>query len=185
MKIGAIIGSLRKDSFNRKLYETTKELMPKGVEMFEIRIDDIPFMNQDIEYPAPPAVTRMREEFRNADAVWIFTPEYNHTYSAMIKNAIDWLSRPDEAGNKNLLAGKAMTYSGAGFGLSGTTSAQDELTKALGFLAADSMNFPRVTIPLMDKVDHAGNWHPDELTKRFIKDQVDAFVKFNDSRSHT
>lgn len=184
MRIGAMIGSLRRGSFNRILFEKTRASMPQGVEMVEIRIDDIPFMNQDIEFPAPEAVSRMRSEFRQADAIWIFTPEYNHTYPALLKNALDWLSRPDEDGNKNLLAGKPITYSGAGFGLSGTTSAQDELTKALGFLAADSMNFPRVTIPLLDKVDDQGKWVPDPLSMRFVKDQVDAFVKFVQRRAH-
>ena len=94
MKIGAIVGSLRKKSANRVLFEKLQALMPAGVEVYEIRTDDIGLFNQDNEFPTPDNILRLRDEFSRADGVWLFTPEYNHSYPAHVKNIIDWLSRP-------------------------------------------------------------------------------------------
>ncbi len=183
MKIGAIIGSLREHSYNRVLFEKTREMFPDDIDMIEIRIDDIPLMNQDYEYPAPESVDRLREEFQEMDAIWIFTPEHNHSYSAALKNVIDWLSRPVERGGEDVLSGKLITYSGVGFGLSGTTSAQDELAKLLGFLDTELMNYPRVTVgSLGSLLDENGVWIPDEMTVKFIQYQIDAFLKFVEKR---
>lgn len=183
MKIGAIIGSLREHSYNRVLFEKTREMMPDDIDMIEIRIDDIPFMNPDYEHPAPDSVQRLRDEFEEMDAIWIFTPEYNHTYPAALKNVIDWLSRPVVSGGEDVLTGKLITYSGVGFGISGTTSAQDELAKLLGFLATELMNYPRVTIgSLGTLLDENGVWVPNEMTVSFLQDQIDAFLKFVEKR---
>ncbi len=179
MKIGAIIGSLREHSYNRVLFETTRDRMPEDADLIEIRIDDIPFMNPDYEYPAPESVARLREEFEAMDAIWIFTPEYNHTYPAALKNVIDWLSRPVEKGGEDVLTGKLITYSGVGFGLSGTTSAQDELAKILSFLATELMNYPRVTVgSLGSLLKEDGSWIPNEMTLKFLQYQIDAFMEF-------
>ena len=157
--------------------------MPDDVDLIEIRIDDIPFMNPDYEFPAPDSVQRLRDEFVEMDAIWIFTPEYNHTYPAALKNVIDWLSRAVEIGGEDVLTGKIITYSGVGIGLSGTTSAQDELTKLLGFLAAELMNYPRVTVgSLATLLDENGVWVPNELTIKFLQAQIDAYLKFVEKR---
>lgn len=184
MKIGAIIGSLREHSYNRVLFETMRDMMPEDVDLIEIRIDDIPLLNPDYEFPAPDSVARLREEFEAMDAIWIFTPEYNHTYPAALKNVIDWLSRPVERGGEDVLTGKFITYSGAGFGLSGTTSAQDELAKILSFLATELMNYPRVTVgSLGSLLDETGGWVPDATTRKFMQYQIDAFLEFVKKRS--
>ena len=183
MKIGAIIGSLREHSYNRVLFETTRDLMPEDHDLIEIRIDDIPLMNPDHEYPAPDSVARLRDEFETMDAIWIFTPEYNHSYPAALKNVIDWLSRPVEKGGEDVLTGKFITYSGVGFGLSGTTSAQDELAKLLSFLATELMNYPRVTVgSLADQLGPKGVWKPNEMTVKFLQYQIDAYIKFIEQR---
>lgn len=183
MKIGAIIGSLREHSYNRVLFEKTREMFPDDIDMIEIRIDDIPFMNPDYEYPAPDSVVRLREEFEAMDAIWMFTPEYNHTLTAAQKNVIDWLSRAVEKGGDDVLAGKLITYSGVGFGLSGTTSAQDELAKLLSLLDTELMNYPRVTVGSVgSQLDENGVWVPNEMTLKFLQDQIDAFLIFIQKR---
>lgn len=183
MKIGAIIGSLREHSYNRKLFETARDLMPEDIDLIEILIEDIPLLNPDHEYPAPDSVQRLRDDFEAMDAIWIFTPEYNHSYPAAVKNIIDWLSRPVEKGGDDVLTGKFITYSGVGFGLSGTTSAQDELAKLLSFLDTELMNYPRVTVgSLKEQLDANGVWKPNEMTIKFLKYQIEAFVQFIEKR---
>ncbi len=93
-RIVAIVGSLRKESYNRQLALTAKEGLGDRAAFEILEYADIPFMNQDIEYPAPEAVRRVRAAVREADGLWIFTPEYNHSYPGVLKNLIDWLSRP-------------------------------------------------------------------------------------------
>ncbi len=179
MRIGVIVGSLRKKSANRILFEKMKELVPADVEVYEIKTDDIPIFNEDEEFPTMDVIKRLREEFTNNDGVWLFTPEYNHSYPAHVKNIIDWLSRPVEPGKGNVIAGKIMTYSGAGHGISGTTSAQDKLVELLGYLRVDTMNHPRVTVAGTQKKTNAdGYLELDEVTVGFLKKQIESFIKF-------
>ncbi|WMC92070.1 NADPH-dependent FMN reductase [Kineothrix sp. MB12-C1] len=93
-KIVAIVGSLRKNSYNLQLAKLTKEIIGERAELEILDYTDVPYMNEDIEYPAPKSVARVREVIKAADAVWFFTPEYNHSYPGVLKNLIDWLSRP-------------------------------------------------------------------------------------------
>ena len=103
-KIVGIVGSFKKDSLNLKLSKTIKEYL-KDKAVFEI-LDymDVPFFNEDIEYPAPKAVSKVRDKIKEADAVWFFTPEYNHYFPGVLKNLLDWLSRPISK-DVNCLAG--------------------------------------------------------------------------------
>lgn len=82
IKILAIVGSLRKESYNRQLALAAKEILGDRVDFTLLEYQDIPLMNQDIEYPAPEAVKRVREEVKSADGIWFFTPEYNHFFPA-------------------------------------------------------------------------------------------------------
>lgn len=98
MKLLAIAGSLRENSYNRQLAEAAGALMREKhpeVGYGILRWEDVPFMNQDIEHPAPEAVTRVREAVRETDGLWLFSPEYNHAIPGPLKNLLDWLSRPD------------------------------------------------------------------------------------------
>ncbi len=90
-------------------------------------------MNEDIEFPAPAAVQRLRTQLQEADGIWFFSPEYNHGISGVLKNFLDWMSRPDEA-QKRVLNGKAAAVSGITPGMSGTLIAQDQLVTLLSFL---------------------------------------------------
>ena len=97
-KIVAIVGSLRKDSYNRQLALIAKDVIGDRADFELLDYADVPLMNQDIEYPAPEAVKRVRDAVKTADGVWFFTPEYNHFFSGVLKNLIDWLSRPISEG---------------------------------------------------------------------------------------
>jgi len=110
-----IVGSLREKSFNRQLAEAACRYL-EGVRVEFLDCASLPFMNQDLEYPVPEPVKAAREAVKAADGIWIVTPEYNHSYSGVIKNAIDWLSRPEDPLDRkspSVLAGRKVTISGA------------------------------------------------------------------------
>ena len=94
MRIIFIIGSLRRNSFNRALAENAAAIIGERAEISFLEYQDIPYMNQDIEYPAPESIRRIREEIMSADGIWIFSPEYNFNIPGVLKNLLDWLSRP-------------------------------------------------------------------------------------------
>ena len=177
-RIAAIVGSLRENSYNRQLALAAKEIVGDRAIFDIIDYDDVPLMNQDIEYPAPDAVCRVREQIKSADGVWIFTPEYNHSYSGVLKNLIDWLSRPVSKEERQVLSRKAIAISGASPGMGGTVTAQDLLVMLLSMLNANVMNFPRLAIPnVSQQADEAGHL---SLTTSlpYLQKQADAFLKF-------
>ncbi|MBP8641269.1 MAG: NAD(P)H-dependent oxidoreductase, partial [Oscillospiraceae bacterium] len=134
IKITAIVGSLRKDSYNRQLAEAAKSLIGEQAEFEILEYADVPLMNQDIEFPAPEAVKRVREVIKASDSVWFFTPEYNHFFPGVLKNLIDWLSRPISKEEPQVLTGKPAAISGATPSMTGTAVAQDHLVTLISFL---------------------------------------------------
>lgn len=142
----AIVGSLRSKSFNRQLALQAQRLCGEHVHFKLLDYQMIPFMNEDLEHPAPASIQRIREEVEAADGIWFFTPEYNHSYPGVLKNLLDWLSRPDEQGTL-VLHGKPAAISGISPGMSGTLLSQDLLVMLLSFLNMKIMNLPRLTIP--------------------------------------
>lgn len=134
-----IVGSLRAGSFNRVLAERAAAYVGERAEVTFLDYADVPFMNQDIEFPAPAPVARVREEVAAADGVWIFTPEYNFSFPAPVKNLLDWLSRPLAAGDYKTprpLTSKPVTVSGAG-GRGATASVRKAFVPLLTYLGAD------------------------------------------------
>lgn len=141
-KILFVIGSLRRGSFNRVLAQHAADLIGDRAEVIELDYADVPFMNQDIEFPAPEAVTRVREAVTAADAVWVFTPEYNFSFPATVKNLFDWLSRPLVAGDYETprpMTGKLVTVSGAG-GKNATRGVRKQLSGLLAYLGAKQVD---------------------------------------------
>ena len=139
MRILMIVGSLRRESFNRQLAEKAAELLEGKAEVQFLDYSDVPFMNQDIESPVPDAVARVRSEVLSADGLWIFSPEYNHSYTGVLKNLLDWLSRPMEPGNYasgTAIAGKKAAISGAA-GNSGACHSRERLRELLVQINAD------------------------------------------------
>lgn len=185
IKILAIVGSLRKESYNRQLALAAKELLKGRADFSLLEYQDVPFMNQDIEFPAPEAVKRVREEVKAADGIWFFTPEYNHFFPGVLKNLIDWLSRPISEQEPQVLNGKPAAISGISLGPSGTGIAQDHLVTLISYLNMDVMNVPRVTIPnAMQQLDKDGRLALKE-SYPFLEMQVDAFLSFLEKRVNT
>ncbi|MGN6379899.1 MAG: NADPH-dependent FMN reductase [Gaiellales bacterium] len=135
MRILAISGSLREASHNTALLRAAAELLPPGaeVEVFD-GLGDVPHYNQDIDgEQAPEAVTRLRDAIAGADAVLFATPEYNGSVPGVLKNAVDWASRPARNG---VLWGKTAAVIGASTGAYGALWAQTDLRKELGVAGA-------------------------------------------------
>jgi chromate reductase len=178
IKILAIVGSLRKDSYNRQLALAAKDLVGDRADFKLLEYGDIPLMNQDIEYPPPDAIKRVRDEVKSADAIWFFTPEYNHFFPGPLKNLIDWLSRPISDKEPQVLAGKPAAISGISLGMSGTGLAQDHLVTLISFLNMDLMNAPRLTIPYaMQQTDNQGKLIL-KASQADLEKQTDAFMDF-------
>jgi chromate reductase, NAD(P)H dehydrogenase (quinone) len=133
MKVLGISGSLRRDSYNRALLRAAAERLPAGVELVEYEgLAAIPPYDGDVEeLGAPAAVVELREAVRSVDAVLVATPEYNHSIPGVLKNALDWVSRP--AGESSLM-GKPAAVVGASTGMFGAVWAQAETRKVLGAL---------------------------------------------------
>ncbi len=138
-KILFVIGSLRTKSFNRQLADMAKEMIGNRAEVSELDYRDLPLLNQDIEQPEPSAVARIRKAVDEADALWIFTPEYNFSYPGHLKNLLDWLSRPVKPmdyATPTCINGKQVAISGAG-GKAATANCRAKLTELLTFIKAD------------------------------------------------
>ena len=132
-KILMIVGSLRSGSLNKQLANYIAECLKGNAEVESMDWSEFPLMNQDIEFPAPDAVTKAREQVRESDALWFVSPEYNHGVPGGLKNAIDWLSRPLEDGSASVIIGKLATVSGVG-GSACTRYMSSALLPTLDFL---------------------------------------------------
>jgi len=176
-KILFIIGSLRAKSFNRQLAMMAKEIIGNRAEVSELEYSDLPLLNQDIEQPEPSVVARIRKTISEADALWIFTPEYNLSYPGHLKNLLDWLSRPViplDYGTPTCINGKRVAISGAG-GKAATANCRAKLTELLTFIKADVLTEQTgIAVP-------AEAWGTDILTltdeqKAQISAQADALI---------
>ena len=175
VRILGIAGSLRETSYNRGVLRAAKELAPEGstVEIFDL--DDIPGFNQDQEQNPPENVAEFKRKIREADAILFVTPEYNYSVPGVLKNAIDWASRPygDSAWN-----GKPAAIMGASIGGIATARAQYHLRQMMVFLDMFPINQPEVMIGnCADKFDENGNL-TDEKTKDHMRKQLENLVKW-------
>lgn len=143
MKIVGISGSLRRGSYNTALLKAAAELLPAGVEFELAPIGDLPLYDDDARAEGyPPSVERLRQQIRSADGIWLATPEYNFSYSGVLKNAIDWASRPPG----QPFFGKPIAIMGASAGRLGTARAQYHLRQVFIFLNGHVMNLPEVFV---------------------------------------
>ena len=114
-KVLMIVGSLRKNSFNHQLAKQVETMLAGKAVVSYLNYVDLPFMNQDIEFPAPESVARVRQAVQEADGIWIFSPEYNYQIPGVLKNLLDWLSRPlvpNDWERGSAVKGKPVTISG-------------------------------------------------------------------------
>lgn len=164
MLILGIAGSLREGSYNRALLSAAQSLAPDGVTIETIDIKGLPGFNQDDEANPPAQVVELKQRIRAADAILFVTPEYNYSVPGVLKNAIDWASRPygDSAWNK-----KPVAVMGATVGTIGTARAQHHLRQIFVFLNMHAVAQPEVMLPQAHKLfDEQGNLTDDFARKR-------------------
>jgi chromate reductase len=144
-----ICGSLRKDSFNMATLRAAQDLTPENAEVriFE-ELGDIPLFNQDYEQTPSKAVVRFKEEIQASDAILFSTPEYNYSIPGVLKNAIDWASRPY---GQSAWEGKPVGIMSASGGMLGGARAQYQLRQVFVFLNMFPLNKPEVIIPDVNK----------------------------------
>lgn len=167
------VGSLRKGSFNKSLMRLAQEVVPDGARLDVFDLDGIPPFNQDMEARPPDRIREFKEKIREADAILIATPEYNYSVPGVLKNAIDWVSRPY---GDNALEGKPVAIMGASIGMLGTARAQYHLRQSLVFLNMFPVNRPEIMVPFVEKkVDHEGRI-ADETTRKLVRELLDALI---------
>ena len=167
-----ISGSLRKNSFNTALLRAAQELAPAGMSIGAADISTLPLYNEDVRekgYPAPVQV--LRDQIKAADAVLIATPEYNYSIPGVLKNAIDWASRPPE----QPFDGKIVGIVGASPGRLGTARAQYHLRQCFVFLNAAVLNRPEVMVGGAAQVFKDGKL-VDAPTRQFVADLLAALA---------
>jgi len=164
MRILAVSGSLRADSYNTSLLRAAVEAVPESVdvELWE-GISDLPIYDQDLEHDPPESVLRLREDWTAADAILFATPEYNGSVPGGLKNAIDWASRPKlEAA----LTNQNVAVVGASTGQFGAMWAQADLRKTLGVAGARVIGDELPVTRAHEKFDHQGRLLDGELFER-------------------
>jgi NAD(P)H-dependent FMN reductase len=151
IKVLALVGSLRAASINRQIAHLAADVAPDGVSVTVFEgLGDLPFYNEEIdpsvgaEHDEPPAVTALRAAAAEADAALVVTPEYNGSIPAVLKNAIDWLSRPFGNG---ALKGKPLAVIGGSFGQYGGVWAHDETRKSFGIAGARVVEAIKLSVP--------------------------------------
>lgn len=175
VKILGIAGSLRKGSYNRAALKAAQQLVPESANIDIFELDGIPAFNQDIENPLPEVVADMKDGIRAADSILFVTPEYNYSVPGVLKNAIDWASRPY---GQSAWDGKPVAVMGASIGMIGTARAQYHLRQMFVFLNMHALNRPEVMIPnSAEKFDNEGNL-TDDFTRGKIKELIEALVRW-------
>ena len=169
-----IAGSLRRGSYNRALLRTATELAPPALRIVIRELDGIPLYHADIEaVGAPPSVVQLRDAIRQADGLLIATPEYNHGVPGVLKNTIDWLSRPPRA---SALNGKVAAVMGASPGVTGTARGQSQLRQAFVFTNTYALQQPEVLVGRAhEKFDVDGRL-VDQATRDFLTTFLQRFM---------
>lgn len=179
MKIVGISGSLRKDSYNTKLVNFIGKQLRENTEFTLLDYADLPLFNEEIEHPTPASVKRVIDIIKEADGLVIATPEYNLSYSGVLKNLIDWISRPIDANGTRILRGKKVVVLGATQGVQSTITAQEHLRSVLNYTGMNVLGQPRVTISgVQNLFDANGNAQFDDVTKGFVDGFVNAATDF-------
>lgn len=171
-QIAVIVGSLRKESFNRKLANAVVKLAPADFLFKQVLIGDLPLYNQDDDANQADAVKQMRSEVKNSQGVLFVTPEYNRSIPGVLKNAIDHASRPF---GQSAWAGKPAGVLGVSPGATGTSMAQQHLRNILATLDMPTLGQPEAFIQAKDGLfDEAGNIGAD--SRKFLQGWMDRYV---------
>jgi len=173
-RIAVVVGSLRRDSFNRQLAEALKKLTPPDLQFEFSRIDDLPLYNQDDDNNQAPPVKRLKSEIASAQGVIFVTPEYNRSIPGVLKNAIDHASRPY---GQSAWAGKPAGVIGVSPGAIGTAMAQQHLRNMLAYLDMPTMGQPEVFL------HHKAGFFDDsggiaEGSRKFVQGWLDRYIEW-------
>src|SRR5918998_142563 len=173
VRILGIAGSLRRQSYNRAALRAAAELLPDGATLDMFELDGIPGFSEDDERNPPPQVVELKARIREADAILFVTPEYNYSIPGVLKNAIDWASRPY---GDSAWSGKPAAVMGASTGTIGTARAQYHLRQVMVFLNMFPVNQPEVMVGGADeRFDTVGNL-TDEQTREYVRRLVQSLV---------
>lgn len=176
LNILAISGSLREGSFNKKLLMGAKELASESMAIEVVSIDAVPLYNTDIEQKNfPSVVSDFKQRIKEADAILIATPEYNRSFSGVLKNFFDWTSRPygDSAWEKKIVA-----VLGVSIASTGTAVAQYDVKKVLTYLNCYVMGQPELYVSFpQNKFDEEGNLK-DDVTKKILGEFLKSFEDY-------
>jgi chromate reductase len=177
IRVFAFCGSLRKGSFNRMALRAVEELAPDGMRFQTCDIGEFPLYNEDVRQKGfPPAVEIMRKRIAAADAVLFVTPEYNYSLPGVLKNAIDWASRPPD----QPFAGKPAAIMGTTPSMLGTARAQYHLRQVCVYLNMFPVNRPEVLIAAAnEKFDAEGRLN-DEPTRKIIAQLMRALAEWTE-----
>ncbi len=173
MKIVALVGSMSKESNNRKVAEFMKDRYKEDLDIEILPIEKLPMYNQDIELDPPEIVIELREKIRKSDGILFLTPEYNHSIPAVLKNAIDWFSRVEM-----VMINKPSMVVGATLGNLGTVRAQVHLRQILNSGAVATLNLPGNEVfisSIHEKLDETGKL-VDESTIEYLDEVVKNFI---------
>ncbi len=171
-QIAVLVGSLRKDSLNRKLANALVKLAPPEFSFHQARIDDLPLYNQDDDGNQAPSVQRLKGEIRASQGLLFVTPEYNRSIPGVLKNAIDHASRPS---GQSAWAGKPAGVLGVSPGATGTALAQQHLRNILATLDVPTLGQPEAFIQAKEGFfDEAGDIG--EGSREFLQKWMDRYV---------
>lgn len=175
LNVALVIGSLRKDSFNRRLGSALTNLTPQEHKLTVLEIGDLPLYNQDDDLNPHESVRRLKREISASQALIFVTPEYNRSIPGVLKNALDHASRPY---GQNAWAGKPAGMLGISVGPLGTSMAQQHLRNILAYLDVPTLGQPEIFLQLTDDLfDSAGNiGRPD--TKQHLQVWVDRYFSW-------
>ena len=171
-QIAVVVGSLRKDSFNRKLAGAVVKLAPSDFSFQQVQIGDLPLYNQDDDASPAESVKRLKREITASQGLLFVTAEYNRSMPGVLKNAIDHASRPY---GQSAWAGKPAGVIGVSVGATGTAMAQQHLRNVLGYLDVPTLGQPEIFIQAKDGLfDEAGDIGA--ASKKFLQNWMDRYV---------
>ncbi len=172
-RIAVLVGSLRRESYNRRLALALEKLAGERARFDYLRIDDIPLYNQDHDADFPAQGARLKDAIRPADAVLFVTPEYNRSIPGVLKNAIDTASRPY---GDNAFDGKPAAVIGTSPGAAGTAMAQQHLRNVLVFVNLAVLAQPEAFVHYKEGLIEADGSVTSDGTRRFLQGYVDRFL---------
>ncbi|GAA6119546.1 NAD(P)H-dependent oxidoreductase [Acidovorax sp. FG27] len=179
-QIAVVVGSLRKDSINRKLATALTRMAPEGFSFTDVRIDDLPLYNQDDDGHQAAPVMRLKSEVSAAQGLLFVSPEYNRSIPGVLKNALDHGSRPY---GQSVWGGKPAGVIGASIGAIGTAVAQQHLRNVLAYLDVPTLGQPEAFIHYKEGFfDEDGN--VGEGSRKFLQSWMDKYVAWVKTHNH-